>query len=137
MTTGLATDVRRIRLDIGLEPVEVLRRFRGRQRVVALIGDWHHGEALIAFDPVRVLDGHPFDDVDLPAVAQSGVFGGGWIGSWGYQLGHVVEHLPPPARRPVPQPYARVAFYDRVLRLTDGVWWLETLGRTDELSEAV
>ena len=132
MTTSLATDVRRIRLDIGLEPVEVLRRFRGRERVVALIGDWHHGEALIAFDPVRVLDGHPFDDVDLPAAAPSGVFGGGWIGSWGYQLGHLVEELPPPAKRPVPQPYARVAFYDRVLRLTDGVWWLETLGRTDD-----
>ncbi len=132
MTTNLATDVRRIRLDIGLEPVEVLRRFRGRERVVALIGDWHHGEALIAFDPVRILDGHPFDDVDLPAVTQSGVFGGGWIGSWGYQLGHLVEDLPPPANRPVPQPYTRVAFYDRVLRLTDGVWWLETLGRTDD-----
>ncbi len=132
MTTSLATDVRRIRLDIGLEPVEVLRRFRGRDRVVALFGDWHHGEALIAFDPVRVLDGHPFDDVDLPTVTQSGVFGGGWIGSWGYQLGHLVEHLPPPANRPVPQPYTRVAFYDRVLRLTDGVWWLETLGRTDD-----
>ena len=132
MTTNLATDVRRIRLDIGLEPVEVLRRFRGRDRVVALIGEWHHGEALVAFDPVRVLDGHPFDDVDLSAVTQSGVFGGGWIGSWGYQLGHLVEDLPPPASRPVPQPYTRVAFYDRVLRLTDGVWWLETLGRTDD-----
>ncbi|MGA9102949.1 aminodeoxychorismate synthase component I [Aeromicrobium sp.] len=127
MTTSLATDVRRIRLDIGLEPVEVLRRFRGRDRLVALIGDWHHGEALIAFDPVRVLDGHPFDDVDLPAATQSGVFGGGWIGVWGYQLGRLVEELPPPADRPVPQPHARVAFYDRVLRLTDGVWWLEAL----------
>ena len=132
MTTSQATDVRRIRLDLGLEPVEVLRRFRGRDRLVALIGDWHHGEALVAFDPVRVLDGHPFDDVDLPAVPQSGVFGGGWIGSWGYQLGHVVEELPPPPHRPVPQPYTRVAFYDRVLRLTDGVWWLESLGRSDD-----
>ncbi len=132
MTTVPATDVRRIRLDIGFEPVEVLRHFRGRDRVVALIGDWHQGEALIAFDPVRVLDGNPFDDVDLSPVAQSGVFGGGWIGSWGYQLGHLVEELPPPANRPVPQPYARVAFYDRVLRLTDGVWWLESLGRADD-----
>ena len=132
MTTSRATDLRRIRLDIGLEPVEVLRRFRGRDRLVALIGDWHHGEALVAFDPLRVLDGHPFDGVDLPDVSQSGVFGGGWIGSWGYQLGHVVEELPPPPHRPIPQPYTRVAFYDRVLRLTDGVWWLETLGRTDD-----
>ncbi len=132
MTTAPATDVRRVRLEIGLEPVEVLRRFRGRDRLVALIGAWHHGEALIAFDPVRVLDHHPFDDVDLPRVTQAGVFGGGWIGSWGYQLGHLVEDLPPPANRPVPQPYARVAFYDRVLRRSDGVWWLETLGRSDD-----
>jgi hypothetical protein len=65
------------------------------------------------------------------------VFGGGWIGSWGYQLGHVVEELPPPPHRPIPQPYTRVAFYDRVLRLTDGVWWLETLGRTDDVPELV
>ncbi|MGI9084057.1 MAG: aminodeoxychorismate synthase component I [Aeromicrobium sp.] len=127
-----ATDVRRTRLDIGLEPVQVLRRFRGRDRVVALIGDWHHGEALIAFDPVRVLDGHPFDDVDLEPVTQTGAFGGGWIGSWGYQLGHLVEKLPPPAARPIPQPMTRIAFYDRVIRLTDGVWWLETLGRADD-----
>ena len=112
--------------------MEVLRRFRGRDRLVALIGDWHQGEALIAFDPVRVLDGRPFDDIDLPPATQSGAFGGGWIGSWGYQLGHLIEELSPPAHRPVPQPYTRVAFYDRVLRLTDGVWWLETLGRTDD-----
>ncbi len=109
----------------------MLRCFRGRDRLVALIGDWHHGEALIAFDPVRTLD-DPFSEVDLPSVTQTGGFGGGWIGSWGYQLGRLVEQLPPPATRPVPQPAARVAFYDRVLRLTDGVWWLETLGRTDD-----
>ncbi len=131
MTTVPATDVGRIRLDLGLEPVEVLRRFRGRDRVVALMGDWHHGEALIAFDPVRVLDGHPFDDIDLPRAPQTGIFGGGWIGSWGYQLGHLVEQLPRPANRPVPQPYTKVAFYDRVLRLTDGVWWLESLHGAD------
>jgi para-aminobenzoate synthetase/4-amino-4-deoxychorismate lyase len=133
-TTSPATDVRRVRLDLALEPVDVLRRFRVRDRLVALIGDWHHGEALIAFDPVRVLDPStdPFEGVDLPPVTQSGAFGGGWIGSWGYQLAHLVEELPPPVSRPVPQPAARIAFYDRVLRLTDGVWWLETLGRTDD-----
>lgn len=130
--TSAAADVRRVRLDPadvghGLEPLDVLRCFRGRDRLVALIGDWHHGEALIAFDPVRVLEGDPFGGVDLPPVAQTGAFGGGWIGAWGYQLGHLVEQLPPPARRPVPQPYTRVGFYDRVLRRTDGVWWLETL----------
>ena len=51
--------VRRERLDTGLEPVEVLRRLRGAERIAALIGDWHQGEALIACDPVRVA---PIDD---------------------------------------------------------------------------
>lgn len=128
------TDVRRVRLDLGLEPLDVLRRFRGRDRLVALIGDWHHGEALIAFDPVRVLqpDEDPFAVVDDPVPTPGPAFGGGWIGVWGYQLGRLVERLPEPAHRPVPQPPARLAFYDRVLRLTDGGWWLETLGRTDD-----
>ena len=44
------------------------RRLRGRDRLVALIGDWHQGEALIACDPVQVLgpDDDPFRAVDAP-----------------------------------------------------------------------
>ena len=127
MTSPAVSDgtVHRRRLDLDLDPLDVLRRFRGRDRLVALIGAWHHGEALIAFDPVRVLDDDPFD-IDLDPVAADG-FGGGWIGAWGYQVGSLVEHLPAAPHRPVPQPPHRIAFYDHVLRLTDGVWWLESL----------
>ena len=117
--------MRRTRLDLDLEPLEVLRRFRDRERLVALVGAWHHGEALIAFDPVRVLDGDPFA-VDLDPLPDAG-FGGGWIGAWGYQLGSLVERLPPAPHRPVEQPAHRIAFYDHVLRRTDGTWWLESL----------
>ncbi|AXT86272.1 bifunctional aminodeoxychorismate synthase component I/aminodeoxychorismate lyase [Aeromicrobium sp. A1-2] len=125
----------RTRLDLDLDPLDVLRLFRGRERLVALLGAWHHGEALIAFDPVEVLQGDAFDGIDsAPGSASSapdlGGFGGGWIGAWGYQLGRLVERLPETPRRPVPQPDHRIAFYDHVLRRTDGAWWLESL-RTD------
>ena len=84
---------------------------------------------------MRVLDGDPFE-VDLEPIAADG-FGGGWIGAWGYQLGSLVEHLPDAPHRPVPQPLHRIAFYDHVLRLTDGVWWLESLTSDDARDAAI
>jgi len=126
--------MRRVRLELDLAPLDVLRRFRDRDRLVALIGAWHHGEALIAFDPVRVLEGDPFEGIDLPPASGPG-FGGGWIGAWGYQLAHLVEQLPPSPHRPVPQPDHRLGFYDHVLRLTEGRWWLEVLGDDARLAQ--
>jgi para-aminobenzoate synthetase/4-amino-4-deoxychorismate lyase len=115
----------RTRLDLGLEPVDVLRRLRGRDRLVALIGDWQQGEALIACDPVHVLapDDDPFAALDDTA---------GWcIGNWGYRLGTRIEDLPDLGPRPVPQPEFRVARYATVLRLVDGAWFVETVGDAD------
>src|SRR5690606_9172599 len=116
------------RLDLEASPTEVLSRLRGRHRLVALIGSWHHGEALIAYDPVRLLDS--WDAVDLPHEGGDG-FGGGWIGAWGYRLSHRVERLAEHPVRPIPQPDHRVGFYDMVLRRVRGVWWLESLDRPD------
>ncbi|VXB44885.1 Para-aminobenzoate synthetase / 4-amino-4-deoxychorismate lyase [Aeromicrobium sp. 9AM] len=130
MTSPATTDdgLGRRRLDLDLDPLDVLCVFRGRDRLVALLGAWHHGEALIAFDPVAVLEGDPFSGIDLdPLPSDVGGFGGGWIGAWGYQLGRLVEDLPAAPERPVPQPEHRIAFYDHVLRRTDGTWWLEWL----------
>lgn len=135
MTSPAPTDrgLGRRRLDLDLDPLDVLRRFRGRERLVALLGAWHHGEALIAFDPVAVLDGDPFTGIDLdPLPSDVGGFGGGWIGAWGYQLGRLVEDLPEAPHRPIPQPDHRIAFYDHILRRTDGTWWLESLSPDDE-----
>ncbi|WP_188110686.1 chorismate-binding protein [Aeromicrobium ginsengisoli] len=130
MTSPATTDhgLGRTRLDLDLDPLDVLRLFRGRDRLVALLGAWHHGEALIAFDPATVLDGDPFTGIDLePLPSDVGGFGGGWIGAWGYQLGRLIEDLPPAPGRPIEQPDHRIAFYDHVLRRTDGTWWLESL----------
>ncbi len=138
MTSPAQTDsgLGRTRLDLDLDPLDVLRLFRGRERLVALLGAWHHGEALIAFDPVTVLDGDPFTGIDLdPLPPDVRGFGGGWIGAWGYQLGRLVEELPAAPHRPIPQPDHRIAFYDHVLRRTDGTWWLESLA-ADEVRDA-
>lgn len=115
----------------------MLRRFRGRDRLVALVGAWHQGEALIAFDPVEVLDGDPFDGIDVERLPSGAGFGGGWIGAWGYQLGGLVERLPAPPHRPDPQPLHRIAFYDHVLRRCDGTWWLESLRPDAERDERI
>ena len=145
MTTPRTADtfggqVFRTRVDLDLAPLDVLRRFRGRDRLVALVGAWHHGEALIAFDPTHVLTGDPFD-IDLArSPSQPGStagFGGGWIGAWGYQLGTLIERLPPTPHRPTPQPDHRIAFYDHVLRRADGRWWLESLCRDDARDAAI
>ncbi len=128
MKRSFPTDVElfRRRLDTPLEPVDVLRLLRDEPGLVALIGAWHHGDALIGFNPERFAE-DPFDGIDLEPIVADGAFGGGWIGAWGYQLGMRLERLPDPPRRPVPRPDFTIGFYDYVLRRTDGDWWFEAL----------
>ena len=122
------TEVLRRRLDTALGPLDILRSLREEPRLVALIGAWHHGEALIAFNPARELESDPFDGIDLePLDDTTGAFGGGWIGSWGYQLGSTLERLPESPQRPIPQTDFTLGYYDYVLRCTNGVWWFEAL----------
>ncbi|MBC7630787.1 chorismate-binding protein, partial [Aeromicrobium sp.] len=140
MTSHTRSDavLSRRRLDLDLTPVDVLRLFRGRDRLVALLGAWHHGEALIAFDPVEVLRGDPFSGIDLESLPSGAAgFGGGFIGAWGYRLGGLIETPPASPPRPIEQPDHRIAFYDHVLRLTDGTWWLESLRPDDERDERI
>ncbi|MCW2801155.1 MAG: bifunctional aminodeoxychorismate synthase component I/aminodeoxychorismate lyase [Aeromicrobium sp.] len=137
MTSPARTEPSRSRLPIDLEPLDILRLFRGRDRLVALLGAWHHGEALIAFDPVEVLQGDPFDGIDLSPTQDFEGFFGGWIGAWGYRLGRMIEDLPTGPPRPIPQPEHRIAYYDHVLRRTDGTWWAEGLAGPERLDTYV
>lgn len=140
----------RLRLDLTASPTEVLRRLRHHDRPVALIGAWHHGDALIAVDPVRVLgpDEDPFFFLDLgdPPAPADGTFGGGWIGLWGFRLGRRLEAAgggagpraaiglgeEPP--RPLPQPDHVIGHYRHVLRRTRGTWWAESLDGPEALA---
>ena len=120
------------RLDSTLSPTEALRRWRDESGLVALMGDWSIGSALIAFDPVESLapDGDPFEAINQARIPRSDDdprFAGGWIGAWGYQLGSRIESLPPAPDRPVPMVDFHLSFYDWVLVLRDGTWWFEAL----------
>ena len=121
------------RLDISATPTEVLRRFRDRDGLVALIGTWSFGEALIAFEPSRKLTA--LDEIDLPTSSGPG-FGCGWIGAFGYQFGREFEDLGPQPERPIAQPDLRFGFYDLVLRCADGSWFLDSLGAPDPTRRA-
>lgn len=121
--------MRRESLALEVSPVEMLRRLRELPRLVALIGSgWSSGQAIISADPVRELE--RWDDIDLDPIDAEG-FGGGWIGSWGYQLGAEIEPLGATPPRPVSQPALRVGFYEAVLRLDEGRWWIEWLDDAD------
>jgi para-aminobenzoate synthetase / 4-amino-4-deoxychorismate lyase len=122
-------------------PTDVLRRLRGASGLVALIGEWCGGGAVLAFEPAAVLpaDGDPFD-LPLPPVTDTGAvgFGGGWIALWGYQLGRLLEAVPPPPPRPDPQAEHWCARYDWVIRYDAGrgTWTFETLLEPDLATEA-
>ncbi|MBW9214798.1 chorismate-binding protein [Mumia sp. zg.B53] len=130
MTTP-AADRRRIGpLDLG----PLLRRLGGRDRLVALVGAWDSGRALVAYDPVRVLaDGDdPFDVGTGPDGAREM---GTWIGWWGYQLGARLEDVGPVPPRTDPLPDADLALYETVLRRIDGVWWFESVASPEQTEE--
>lgn len=126
-------------LDLDASPTEVLRGLRRHARVVALVGSgWQHGEALIAVDPVYELDPAAPFDVEPPVPVdhdQTGAFGGGWLGWWGYRLGGLIEDVPEQPVRPAPQPDAVVGYFDRVLRRSGGRWWAEGLVTEAELDD--
>ncbi|WP_185975686.1 aminodeoxychorismate synthase component I [Tessaracoccus rhinocerotis] len=133
----MSTGASRQRIDqLSASPTEVLRRLRHRRRIVALVGAWHHGEALLALDPDRELgpDEDPFDIADVPPAPTDGTFGGGWLGVWGYRLARRLEEVGPEPPRPDPQPDHVLAHYRHVLRRTRGTWWAESLDGPDALA---
>jgi para-aminobenzoate synthetase/4-amino-4-deoxychorismate lyase len=126
--------VLRQRLGVEWEPSRLLRALRDQPGLFALIGRWNAQAAIVGFAPVRTLspDDDPFECVnDLPAVARSESFGGGWVGAWGYQLAGSVERLPASPPRPVPLADFSLAYYDAVLVLDRDGWWFEALADAD------
>jgi len=126
--------VHRTELDTTYRPADVLRLFRRRRRLVGLIGAWDCAEAVIGWDPARVLSGNAFAEIDQPKIPAADAFGGGWIGAWGFRLTQQVHPVSLTGARPVAQPEHRIAYYEHVLRLRNGRWWLESL--TDAATHA-
>jgi para-aminobenzoate synthetase component 1 len=88
------------------------------------------GWSIFAAEPVEVftfgLDGErPFEKLQLflskyrlcpcAPVLPAGVFCGGWIGFFGYELGRFIEALPGRAKADVDVPVIRLAFYDKAI----------------------
>ncbi len=72
-------------------------------------------------------------DEDLP----KGIFVGGWVGYFGYELGRYIEKVPVTAVDDLQMPLIRLSFYDRVICYdnVEGVCWLIALELGDEGSE--
>ncbi|MEO8888427.1 MAG: aminodeoxychorismate synthase component I [Jatrophihabitantaceae bacterium] len=101
-------------LGAGPPPSLVVRAAAGADGLVALIGSWADGDAVLTSDPVLVLNAteDPIAALDvLPVVegANPAVVGGGWFGALAYDGP------------------SRLAFHDHLLRHRDGSWFFEAL----------
>lgn len=108
---------RRVELPLGAGPApgRLIDALAGESHLVAFIGEWAGGGAIVASEPLAILDdpSDPFAAVAVQPTLEGAdtddFFGGGWIGWFGYDAA----------------PF--LAFYDHVLRHRDGQWWFEAL----------
>jgi para-aminobenzoate synthetase component 1 len=64
----------------------------------------------------------------------NGVFSGGWIGFFSYELGRYIERLPEATLDDLAMPLIRLCFYDRLICYdhSEEVFWLTALEGTDD-----
>jgi len=66
-----------------------------------------------------------------------GMFCGGWVGYFSYELGRYIEKLPETATDDLKKPLIRLCFYDRIICYdhVEGTWWLIALEFADDIEE--
>jgi aminodeoxychorismate synthase component I len=77
---------------------------------------------------------HGFADPKRTGLPSSGIFCGGWIGYFSYELGRCIERLPQRAVDDLHTPLIRLCFYDRVIAYDHrlDVFWLMALELPDD-----
>jgi para-aminobenzoate synthetase component 1 len=80
------------------------------------------------FDPRSLT---PDPQLNLP----KGIFCGGWVGYFSYELGRYIERLPQSTLDDLQMPLIRLCFYDRVIAYdhTENVFWLMALQLQDDV----
>jgi para-aminobenzoate synthetase component 1 len=74
---------------------------------------------------------------DPKANLLKGIFLGGWVGYFGYELGRYIERLPETTIDDIGMPLIRLCFYDRLIAYDhiDGICWLIALQLPDDVEE--
>lgn len=115
----------------------MLRALRDQPGLIALVGDWHGGDTLVAFRPLHTLaeQEDPFAALGSGGHGESGpdAFHGGWMGYLGFQLAGDLERLPPSPPAAGDLPPHHLGYYDHVVRRSanSGQWTLEALPDAD------
>jgi para-aminobenzoate synthetase component 1 len=81
--------------------------------------------------------GSKYSAPQLIAGLPKGIFLGGWIGYFSYNLGKHIEKIPPAAHDDLKMPLVRLCFYDKVIAYDHAgkCFWLIALGLPDDPEE--
>jgi para-aminobenzoate synthetase component 1 len=112
-------------------PLDSLVEVVARKSLPAVLGGNHSvdGQSIFAAEPVEVFEfsleqDEPFDklssilskyQLEDASGLQSGLFCGGWIGFFGYELGRFIEKLPARVVGDLGFPIIRLCFYDKAI----------------------
>ncbi len=82
----------------------------------------------------KILARHTLADPGRHDLPSSGMFCGGWIGYFGYELGRYIERLPEKAVDDLHLPLIRLCFYDRVIAYDhrSDTFWMVVLELPDD-----
>jgi para-aminobenzoate synthetase component 1 len=95
------------------------------------------GKLQYALDKYKLYPDPRLQTQDLRPNLPKGIFLGGWIGYFSYELGRYIEHLPETTIDDLKMPLIRLCFYDRLICYDhiEGNFWLIALQLPDDVEE--